>query len=144
MLANYPALSTDERRVQFMGPKILLIDDNRLNRDVLGVLLRKLGIEYVMLESPLNLQQLLNEIDHLEAVFLDLEMPVMNGYEGLAVLKAHPVTQDTPVVAYTVHVSQVNQAKQAGFDSFLSKPIDSNRFPEYLERILNGQAVWEL
>ena len=133
-----------ERWDQRMSPFILIVDDNALNRDVLAVILREVGISFAGLESPVNLKMTLDQMTHLDAVFLDLEMPGMNGYEALEVLKAHPVSHDIPVVAYTVHVSQVNQARSAGFHSFLAKPIDSTQFISHLNRILSGESVWEI
>jgi CheY-like chemotaxis protein len=127
-----------------MSQQILIIDDNTLNRDVLTVLLREQGIGYVSLASSIPLLDTLDQMDQLDAVFLDLEMPGMNGYETLALLKAHPISMNVPVVAYTVHVNQIHEAKRAGFSGFLSKPIDSKRFMEFLQRILDGQAVWEI
>jgi two-component system, cell cycle response regulator DivK len=58
-------------------------------------------------------------------------------------LKADARYQQVPIVAYTVHVSEINVAYQRGFDSFIGKPVDPDRFPGQLARILRGEAVWE-
>src|SRR5579859_5455627 len=126
-----------------MSPSILVIDDNALNRDVLTVMLKEAAVSYTTLASPLDLTQVLDGMDRLDAVFLDLEMPGMDGFEALDLLKAHPLSKAVPVIAYTVHVSQVNQAKAAGFDGFMAKPIDANKFLGQLGRILRGESVWE-
>ena len=127
-----------------MPPQILIVDDDAKNRDVLVILLKEQGVQSVPVASPLQLNKVLAEIDHLDAVFLDLEMPHMNGYDAFKLLKHYPVSQNVPVVAYTVHVSHVNAVQDAGFHSFLAKPIDPERFPEQLRCILNGQSVWEI
>jgi len=127
-----------------MSPSILVIDDNALNRDVLTVMLKEAAVSYTTLASPLDLTQVLDGMDRLDAVFLDLEMPGMDGFEALDLLKAHPLSKAVPVIAYTVHVSQVNQAKAAGFDGFMAKPIDANKFLGQLGRILRGESVWEI
>ncbi|HLY26831.1 MAG TPA: response regulator [Aggregatilineales bacterium] len=122
----------------------MVIDDNALNRDVLTVMLKEAAVSYTTLASPLDLTQVLDGMDRLDAVFLDLEMPGMDGFEALDLLKAHPLSKAVPVIAYTVHVSQVNQAKAAGFDGFMAKPIDANKFLGQLGRILRGESVWEI
>jgi len=48
-----------------------------------------------------------------------------------------------PIIAYTVHVSEIDVVRQHGFDGFLGKPLDSARFPQQLARILNREPVWE-
>jgi CheY-like chemotaxis protein len=62
----------------------------------------------------------------------------------LQLIKANSRFQSVPVVAYTVHVSEINTAQDMGFDGFLAKPLDSDRFPGQLNRILNGEPVWEM
>ena len=50
-----------------------------------------------------------------------------------------------PIVAVTAEASveQMNKAREAGFDGFLGKPLDPDRFPDQIRRILNGEQVWE-
>ena len=127
-----------------MTSNILIIDDNPLNNDVLAVMLKKAGIDYVTLNLPIHLRETLDQIDHLDAILLDLEMPGMNGFEALEILKDHPLSQSIPIVAYSVHVSQANAVRDAGFHSFLAKPVDSHRFTTHLQRILSGEHVWEI
>jgi CheY-like chemotaxis protein len=85
----------------------------------------------------------LNELAAIDVVFLDLEMPGANGYQVLEKLRADPRFQSVPVVAYTVHVSEISVAHEQGFHSFLGKPLDADRFPDQLARILSGESVWE-
>ncbi len=47
-----------------------------------------------------------------------------------------------PIVAYTVHISEINMARQVGFHSFLGKPLDMDSFPHHLSQILSGEGVW--
>jgi two-component system cell cycle response regulator DivK len=60
-------------------------------------------------------------------------------------VRASPRLKSTLVVAVTAEASdeQMTKAKNAGFDGFLGKPLDPDRFPEQIKRILNGQPVWE-
>jgi CheY-like chemotaxis protein len=80
-------------------------------------------------------------LDNVDVVFLDLEMPGMDGYETHAWLRDR--LKGVPIIAYTVHVSEMNVVKQRGFDGFLGKPLDNERFPGQLSRILAHEPVWE-
>jgi two-component system cell cycle response regulator DivK len=52
--------------------------------------------------------------------------------------------KSVPIITYTVHLSEMDMARKMGFDGFLGKPLDADRFPELIKRILNGKSVWEL
>ncbi|HEX2907779.1 MAG TPA: response regulator [Phototrophicaceae bacterium] len=124
-------------------PHALIIDDNVRNVTVLVGLLEMEGLTSTRVTHPNQLNAALVGLTQLDVVFLDLEMPGQNGYEVLAQLKAMPQLQTVPVVAYTVHVSEVQVAHDQGFDGFLGKPINPDKFPGQLARILNGERVWE-
>lgn len=119
----------------------LVIDDNAQNRKVLAQLLAKQGVGATEISDPRKLADVLPTMGAVDVVFLDLEMPGLDGYDVKNLLRSH--IGDTPIIAYTVHVSEMNVVKQQGFDGFLGKPIDNARFPDQLARILNHQPVWE-
>lgn len=122
----------------------LIIDDNALNIDVLIALLENSGGQTAAIESPRQIPDVLAALDRVDVVFLDLEFPNHDGFILLGELRTQPRLQGVPIVAYSVHTSEIDEARQAGFDGFIGKPLDARRFPEQLERILNGQAVWEV
>jgi two-component system, cell cycle response regulator DivK len=124
-------------------PQALIIDDNLKNVQVLARLLSNEGFNCIQVTHPSQLDAALSDVQDLRIVFLDLELPNVDGYEVLQYIRSNPNIQSVPVVAYTVHVSEINVAHQHGFDGFLGKPIDSDRFPGQLARILNGEGVWE-
>ncbi|MFN8528449.1 MAG: response regulator [Anaerolineae bacterium] len=121
----------------------LIVEDNRSNIQVLATLLDQQSITSTGLADPTRLTDTLQELDHLDLVFLDLVMPYVNGYQVLEMLRGLPEYAHLPVIAYSVYVSQLEQAYAAGFDSFLAKPLDPVRFPGQIARILNGEGVWE-
>ncbi len=121
----------------------LIIDDNGYNAEVLTRLLSAQNIASTTIQDPAVLQDIVNELNDVTVIFLDLEMPHLNGYEVLEILQ-NEVEIAAPVVACTVHTAEINTARQAGFHSFLGKPLDPKRFPEQLKSILAGKPVWEL
>jgi CheY-like chemotaxis protein len=122
----------------------LIIDDNPRNLSVLARLLAMQGVSSTEVQKSLHIDDILNAVDAVDVVFLDLEMPNHDGYEVLEALKSTSRFQSVPIVAYSVHTSEIQTAYQKGFHSFLGKPLDSDKFPEQLSRILKGQAVWEV
>lgn len=126
-----------------MSKKALVIDDNSKNVAVLVRLLNGEGVDSMQVSDPRQLDAALKNINSVDVVFLDLEMPMIDGFQVLEKLKADSRFQGIPVIAYTVHVSEMRAAHDHGFDGFIGKPLDSDRFPEQLARILNGEGVWE-
>jgi two-component system, cell cycle response regulator DivK len=122
----------------------LIIDDNAGNSGVLAQLLTNEGVSYTAVLNPRQLPNVLERLNRVDVVFLDLEMPGMNGYTVLNQFKADARFANTPVIAYTVHTTEVNTARKHGFDGFLAKPIDADRFPELFARIMRHEAVWSL
>lgn len=119
----------------------LIIDDNQQNLKVLAQLLAKQRVSCTEVANPSRLPDVLPTLMPVSVVFLDLEMPEIDGYGVKDMLRLE--MPGVPIIAYTVHVSEINVVQQLGFDGFLAKPLDSTRFPEQLARILRGERVWE-
>ena len=81
----------------------------------------------------------------LDLILLDLGLPDEDGYEVLAELRRRPALASIKVVVITGHTSleEMRKAQDAGFDGFIAKPLQFDRFPDQLRRILNGEPVWE-
>lgn len=122
----------------------LIVDDNPINHDVLGTLLESVGLKAIAIESPRLIQDVLNKETDIRVVFLDLEFPKHDGFELLKELKADSRLAGVPIVAYSVHTSEIDRARRLGFHSFLGKPLNAHAFPEQLKRILNNEHVWEV
>ena len=120
----------------------LIIDDNPTNLLVLQQLLGLEDVAAVTISSTKDLTFQLNSIRNIDLVFLDLEMPYLGGYDAVRVIKQHPNFQAAKVVAYSVHVSELNSAFELGFDGFLGKPLNAEAFPDQLRRILQGEQVY--
>ena len=127
----------------FSGTRFLIIDDDQTSIAVLRSLLLALGAEAGVIMDVHDIQENLQTLDQQpDAVFLDLEMPFTNGYEILQMIQVDPFFDGVPVVAYTTHLSHMNEARDAGFHSYLGKPIDKQAFPGQLADILRSQPVW--
>ena len=121
----------------------LIIDDDVRSINVLARLLSYEGLTHIQVIDPKNLEEVLKQVDDLSVIFVDLEMPEIDGYEVLEKLRADSRFQSVPIIAYTVHVSEIKVSHAKGFDGFLGKPLDSDKFPDQLARILNNEPVWE-
>jgi two-component system cell cycle response regulator DivK len=121
----------------------LIIDDNPLNIDVLRIMLDRVNVTSITVGSLREASKLIEQINPPDVVFLDLEFPTGDGFAFLETLKTTPQLVGVPVVAYSVHTSEIDRARRMGFDSFLGKPLNAQRFPDQLRDILNGISVWE-
>ena len=123
--------------------KALVIDDNLQNIAILVRLLSNEGMSSVQVVNPSDLDSALQQDIDLRVIFLDLEMPGIDGYQVLTKLRSDARFDSVPIIAYTVHINEINEAHRRGFDGFVGKPLDSSRFPDQLARILAGDPVWE-
>lgn len=119
----------------------LIIDDSPTNILVLQQLLSIEDVASVAISTTRDLAFQLDSITNIQVVFLDLEMPVVDGYEALQTIKDHPNFTNARVIAYSVHVSELNRAMELGFDGFLGKPLSAEAFPNQLARIFQGEQV---
>ena len=114
-------------------PKILLIEDNEMNRDMLSRRLVKRGYEVaVALDGEQGVAMAKSEAPAL--ILMDLSLPVLDGWEATRRLKAAAETRSIPVIALSAHAMEGERARAlaAGCDDFDTKPID---FPRLLDKI---------
>ncbi len=130
-----------------MAAHALVIDDNVMNIEVICMMLTHEGVSTTTLTRPQLLDQTLTTMfmqrPHADVAFVDLEFPNGDGFNLLRQLKADPRFVNVPIVAYTVHTSEIDVARRHGFDSFIAKPLDSRRFSQQLRLILDHQPVWD-
>ncbi len=123
-------------------PHALIVDDHRSNASVLALLLEQAGVTCDWISDPSEIEEALAGNPPFNVVFLDLEFPTSDGLALLPHLRALPGLAGAPFIAYSVHTSEIDTARRAGFDGFLGKPLDAVRFPQQLHRILAGEPVW--
>jgi two-component system cell cycle response regulator DivK len=124
---------------------ILVVEDNVGNFKLIARLLDSLGVQCEWKTSGFEVVQFANTISHIDLVLMDIRLPYEDGYGAMRKLRQSGQFTDIPIVAVTAvtGVDQMKAAKMAGFDGFIGKPLDPDRFPEQIKRILAGQSVWE-
>ena len=108
--------------------KILLVEDNEMNRDMLSRRLERKGFEVVIAEDGQAGVELASSSNP-DLILMDLSLPVMDGWEATRCIKADPATQKIPVIALTAHAMAGDEQKalEAGCDDYDIKPIDFKR-----------------
>ncbi len=109
-------------------PKILLIEDNEMNRDMLSRRLSRRGYELVIaVDGEQGLAMAQSEMPDL--ILMDMSLPVLDGWEATRRLKSAPETRSIPVIALTAHAMAGDKAKalSAGCDDYDTKPIELRR-----------------
>lgn len=121
--------------------KILLVEDNEMNRDMLSRRLVRNGFEVVM---AVNGQEGLDIAarENPDLILMDMSLPVLDGWDATRQLKADPKTARIPVIALTAHAmdSDRQKALEAGCDDFDTKPIEMPRLLEKMRALIPGQA----
>jgi two-component system cell cycle response regulator DivK len=120
-------------------PKILLVEDNEMNRDMLSRRLARKGYQVVLaLDGQSGLEMTQTEVPDL--VLMDMSLPVLDGWEATRRLKADPATRHIPVIALTAHAmsSDRDKALEAGCDDYDTKPVELPRLLTKIEALLSG------
>jgi CheY-like chemotaxis protein len=113
--------------------KILLVEDNEMNRDMLSRRLAKRGFEVVMAVDGAEGVSMARSAAP-DLILMDMSLPVMDGWTATRMLKADVATRGIPVIGLTAHAMAGDREKclEAGCDEYDTKPVD---FPRLLEKI---------
>ena len=113
--------------------KILLVEDNEMNRDMLSRRLAKRGFEVVMAVDGAQGVEMAGSVQP-DVILMDMSLPVMDGWAATRKLKADASTRSIPVIGLTAHAMAGDREKclEAGCDEYDTKPVD---FPRLLEKI---------
>ncbi len=147
-MADTVVTSSEQRKT--IDPKdayVLVVEDNLQNLVLIARLLAFIGVRrYEWKASGWQVLEFADTMPRVDLVLMDLHLPYQDGYEALAKLRSDPRFADTRVVAVTADANPttLDKTKKAGFDGFLGKPIDPDKFPEQIITILQGKKVWDL
>lgn len=120
-----------------MSSKILLIEDNEMNRDMLSRRLIRHGFEVmVAIDGQEGINQAKTQLPNL--ILMDMSLPIIDGWEATKQLKADPETSHIPVIALTAHAMAGDREKaiNAGCDDYDTKPIDFTHLLEKINKLL--------
>ena len=120
-------------------PKILLVEDNEMNRDMLSRRLQRKGYQGVLaLDGQSGVE--MTQAEGPDLVLMDMSLPVLDGWEATRRLKADAATQQIPVIALTAHAmsSDREKALEAGCDDYDTKPVELPRLLAKIEALLRG------
>ena len=139
-----------EQKKKAIDPKdayVLVVEDNLQNLVLIARLLAFIGVRrYEWKASGWQVLEFADTMPRVDLVLMDLHLPYQDGYEALAKLRSDERFANTRVVAVTADANAhtMEKTKKAGFDGFLGKPIDPDKFPEQIINILQGKNVWDL
>ena len=122
--------------------KILLVEDNELNRDMLSRRLRRRGYEVVIaIDGAEGVSMAMSENPDL--ILMDMSLPIMNGWEATQTLKSDTYTHSIPIIALTAHamVGEREKALAAGCDDYDTKPVDLKQLLQKIETLLTHPLI---
>lgn len=124
---------------------ILVVEDNIGNFMVIARMLTSLGIHCEWKTSGYEVVEFAETLSNLDLVLMDIRLPYEDGYGALRKIRQSEKFRKIPVVAVTAvtGLDQLKRAKIAGFDGFIGKPLNPDRFPEQIRKLLSGTPVWE-
>ena len=120
--------------------KILLVEDNEMNRDMLMRRLERKGFEVVIaIDGKAGIDMAVSS--NPDIILMDLSLPVIDGWEATRQIKANPATQSIPVIALTAHAMAGDEQKalKAGCDNYDTKPIDLKRLLGKIDNLLGAR-----
>ena len=118
-------------------PKVLVVEDNEMNRDMLSRRLQRRGYEVIISvdgEDGVNKAR----SDSPDIILMDMDLPILDGWAATRKLKAAPETQSIPVIALTAHAMAGDREKalEAGCDDYDTKPVEFSRLTAKIETLL--------
>lgn len=126
-----------EKSWVFPSSKILIVDDSEENRDLLGIVLEELKLDYSTAENGLQGCESVNQLEY-DIVLMDINMPVMDGYEAVKQMRSQGHIK--PIIALTANAMQgvEQQCLDAGFSHCMTKPIDIDKLTLLLAQLLGA------
>jgi len=124
---------------------VLVVEDNVSNFVLIARLLGFIGVHCEWKTSGYEVVEYADTLPKLDLILMDIRLPYEDGYSAMRKIRQSPRLKSIPIVAVTAEASleEMNKARQAGFDGFMGKPLDPDRFPDQIQKILSGSSVWE-
>ncbi|MEK7310511.1 MAG: response regulator [Chloroflexota bacterium] len=145
--ASPAATVTQRRPVHAKDATVLIVEDNPSNFVLMARMLAYMGVQRCEWKtSGWQVVEFADTLPQVDLILMDIRLPYEDGYAALKKLREHPRLANTMVMAVTAEASteQMAKARAAGFDGFLGKPLDPDKFPDQIRRMLRCEPVWEL
>lgn len=123
-----------------MQRRILIVEDNGVNRNLVRVLLQKYG--YQIIEATDGEEAVEVAVrEKPDLILMDIQLPRMSGYSATGILKGRRDTMDIPIIALTAKamIGDREKALKAGCDGYISKPIDTRELPKVVNSLLDRE-----
>jgi two-component system, cell cycle response regulator DivK len=123
-------------------PRLLYVEDNDMNRDMLSRRLQRRGFE-VLTAADGEQGVALAAVEKPDLILMDMSLPVVDGWEATRRLKAEADTRSIPIIGLTAHAMATDRDKclEAGCDDYDTKPVELARLLEKIQRLLGGGAA---
>jgi two-component system, cell cycle response regulator DivK len=138
--------SVSEQGDQPQTTHVLIVEDNAANFYLIARMLEELNIQCDWKTSGYEVLEFADTIPSIDLILMDIMLPYEDGYAALKKIRQSDRLKSVPIIAITALSSeeQMNMALLAGFDGFIGKPLDPDKFPEQIHKMLSGEKVWEL
>lgn len=123
-----------------MAPKILLVEDNEMNRDMLSRRLQRKGFEIVIaVDGQQGVDMAKSESPQL--ILMDMSLPILDGWEATRQIKSNPVTKAIPLIGLSAHAmeSDKQRAMESGCDDYDTKPVEFGRLMEKIGKFIKAE-----
>ena len=134
-------------KMDLKDARILVVEDNLQNTILISRLLDFMGVQrYEWRSSGWEIFKVVEAMERVDLVLMDLHLPREDGFALLSQIRDDPHMANTLVIAVTADATPktMEKVKQAGFDGFLGKPINPEKFPNQIAAMLCGEEVWDL
>ena len=123
-------------------PRLLYVEDNEMNRDMLSRRLQRRGFE-VLIAGDGEQGVTLAAAEKPDLILMDMSLPVLDGWEATRRIKAAPATRRIPIIGLTAHAMATDRDRclEAGCDDYDTKPVELGRLLEKIERMLGTGAA---
>lgn len=123
----------------FENVKILVCEDYEQNREVMGGMLLEFGIQPEFASNGMECVNILNSGKMFDMIFMDLQMPLMDGYEAARSIRSNNKFDSTPIISMTANVMRetVNKCFETGMNDHIAKPVEFDRLEYVLEKWLS-------
>lgn len=138
-------LSIDQISAILKDKTILIVEDNIGNFMLIARMLSNYNARCEWKTSGYEVVEFAKTLIHLDLVLMDIHLPYEDGYAAMRKIRQSGTLKQIPIIAVTADtgLNQMHNAQIAGFNGFIGKPLNPDRFPEQISRIFSNEPVWE-